>query len=154
MSWSEDEVLKAFGELTGIKFRFVAEEVKRQARRFSEHFTLQELELVVLWTKRQIARETGGFSQASLQWRVLMGTAYGDELVKFTERLGLAEEEMKRTGWRPPYVLCAAPKPAQPTLEKPEKPAPQEDVWEQGRAQFKAMQAQLFGPTFTRGDGS
>lgn len=153
MRWDHEAVLEAFGDLTGIRFRFVAEEMKRQAMRFAEHFTLQELELVVLWTKRQIAREAGGFSAVSLQWRIIMGTAYGDEFVRFQERLGLAEEEMKRTGWRPPYKLS---QPAQTTPvataplppEKAEKPAEGADVWEAGKRRFKEMQQQLF----TRGD--
>jgi len=149
MSWNHEDVLKAFGDLTGIRFRFVAEEMKRQAQRFAEHFTLQELELVILWTKRQIAKQTANFSQASLQWRVVMGTPYGDELLKFQERLGLAEEEMKRTGWRPPFELSADAKAAPVAKpEEPAKPAPNDDTWERGREKFRAMQEQLF----TRGD--
>jgi hypothetical protein len=107
--WNHEAVLRAFGELTGIRLRVVPEEVKRQAFTFASHFTLRELETVVLYVRRQIARNEGGLSAASLQWHVMMGSIGGGaDFLNFQNRLGLAEEAMKR-GWRPPFALCAAP---------------------------------------------
>lgn len=109
--WNHEAVLRAFGELTGIVLRVVPEEVKRQAFTFAEHFSLRDLDLVIQWTKRRIARSEGGYTQASLQWRVLMGgIGRGEDLLAFQERLGLAQEEIKR-GWRPVWKLCAASAP-------------------------------------------
>lgn len=96
------QVIEAFGRFTAIKFRVVPHSVQRQAVDFVRNgFTLQELELVIKWTRRQIEKNQGGYSAASLQWRVLFGDhGAADEWVCFQERLGLAELALK-SGWRP-----------------------------------------------------
>lgn len=139
MKWDIDAVLAAFAELTGIRFRFLPEDIRRQAHTFAQHFSLRDLELVILWTRRKIAAQAGGYSAASLQWRVLMGTPYaGSDFVVFQERLGLAEEEMKRTGWRPAFKL-AAPEPA---AHRPAAPAPaRPSAEEEGRIRAEASRA-------------
>jgi hypothetical protein len=107
-------VLAEFTRLTGIKFRVLPDSVARQAGKFvAAGFTLAELELVIAWTKRQIAT-VRNWGPESLQWRVLFGDhGAADEFVKFQERLGLAEEAQRR-GWRPklgnvPAVTKPAP---------------------------------------------
>lgn len=117
--WNHEAVLRAFGELSGIHFRVKPEEMLRQAHRFAEVFTLRELETVVLWTKRQIADQAGGFNAQSLTWRVIMGSAYGDEFIRFQERLGLATEAIKRRAWTPRYTLSGAP--AEPPRIAPQR---------------------------------
>lgn len=96
------EVIDAFSEWTGIRFKFVPHGVQRQAAAFVTHgFSLEGLELVIAWIRRQIARGVNGFSSASLQWRVLMGEhGAADEFMRFQERLGLAQEAIRR-GWKP-----------------------------------------------------
>lgn len=118
MSLHPNEVLQAFGTLTGIVFRLVPNDIERQAKQFVDHgFTLRDLELVVLWTQKQIAGRVNGFSRASLQWRTIFGAfGSGEDFVRFQERLGLAEGEIRK-GWRPVFTLGAEPKPTT-------KPAP------------------------------
>jgi hypothetical protein len=120
--WNYEAVLRAFGELTGIRLKRVPYAVQQQAVVFAETFTLRDLELVILYTRRQIARNEGGLSPASLQWHVLMGKPFehsaqdAGDFMAFQNRLGLAEEAMKRTKWQPPFRLSApaAPEPRQP----------------------------------------
>lgn len=124
--WNHESVLRAFGVLTGIRLRVVPEEVKRQAFTFAANFSLRELELVVLYVRRQIARNEGGFSAASLQWHTMMGSIGGGaDFLAFQNRLGLAEEAMRR-GWRPPFALTAPAAPVQTACTKP-APAMQSD---------------------------
>lgn len=145
MKWDHDAVLSAFAELTGIRFRFLPEDIRRQAATFAQHFSLRDLELVILWTRRKIAAQAGGYSAASLQWRVLMGTPYaGSDFVVFQERLGLAEEEMKRTGWRPAFKLSGAAAEGPAAARKPAAPAPTGEeearrIREQARALYEKM---------------
>lgn len=121
--WNFEAVFRAFGELTGIVFRVQPEEMKRQAQRFAETFTLAELETVVLWTKKQIADQAGGLNPQSLTWRILMGSAYGDEFIRFQERLGLANEAIRRRAFHPRLTLSAPPPAAAKAAPAPREPA-------------------------------
>ena len=146
--WTWAEVLADFKALTGIEFRFLGEEVKRHAQTFAEHFTREELELVILWTRKKIAEQAAGLSAASLQWRVLMGVrGCGDEFGKFQERLGLAREEMKRTGWRPRFTLCAAtmPGPVKKPVAVPVSAEEQARIAESVNAQARQARQALLG---------
>jgi hypothetical protein len=120
------EVMEAYAAMTGIKFRIMAPDVEKQACQFVDAaFTLEELELVIEWTRMQIRLQKGGYSDASLGWRVLFGKM-GDGLpfVAFQERLGMAEAARKR-GWRPALKVTAPARPA-PAFEKTTQAAPAE----------------------------
>jgi len=123
-----NEVIATFGRLTGIRFRFLPDGVSRQAVKFVERgFTLADLELVVLWIKYKTKRHECGFNDASLGWKCLFGD-YGssDEMLKFQDRLGQAETELKR-GWRPARICAEQP------VKRAEKPAEQKVSEEEGR---------------------
>lgn len=124
------DVISTYSRCTGIRFRFLPDGVSRQSVKFLERgFTLADLELVVLWIKRGISRRECGFNAASLGWRCLFGE-YGssDEMLKFQERLGLAEEAVKR-GWRPSLTSTrnGTEKPASAPKHPPEQKVSEEE---------------------------
>ncbi|HSI11753.1 MAG TPA: hypothetical protein VK961_06895 [Chthoniobacter sp.] len=83
------EVIAAWGELTGEKWRLVPYTVGVQASEFAgAGFTREEMELVVRYTQRMIAHEEGGFNAQSITWRVMAA----DQWQKFQERLALASK--------------------------------------------------------------
>ena len=145
--WNHEAVLRAFRALTEIELRVVPNEVAKQAVMVAENFSLRDLELVVLWTKKMIARGQGGFSNASLQWRVLMGRiGCGEDLMAFQDRLGTATAEMAR-GWKPPFRLSAPVQAARKADAPPVNAAPQPvDAATQARmaAEAKRQQQELF----------
>lgn len=138
------EVIATFSRLTGIHFKVLCNGVTYQAMKFVKSgFTLQELELVILWTKRQISRGEGGYSASSLQWRVLFGDyGSGDEMLKFQERLGLAEECVRK-GWRPPIAGMAVRPVAKPTAPVQERFS--EEEGKRAAAELREFAAKLKG---------
>lgn len=149
------QVVEAFGELTGITYRVTPHGVMRQAADFVKHgFTLADLELVIAYTKRGIQRGDSGFNAQSLTWRVLFGEhGAPDEWQKFQERLGLAQEMMRRTGWRPKLMhgdngrAQATTSPAgrvAATAAEQEQPASDEDR-QATAARLKEFQKQMKG---------
>ncbi len=114
------EVLSAFAQLTGIKFRILPDTVMRQAVIFGETFTLVELELVIQFIDRELKAGRCGYNQQSKQWKTLMGD-FGatNAFQNFQERLGLAEKACEK-GWRPRLTLGAQP--AQPKPRQASSP--------------------------------
>lgn len=126
------DVIATYSRCTGIRFRFLPDGVSRQSVKFLERgFTLSDLELVVLWIKRGISRHECGFNAASLGWRCMFGEfGSSDEMLKFQERLGLAEEAVKR-GWRPSLASAIAG-PEKP-VNTSKQPAEQKVSEEEGK---------------------
>lgn len=138
------EVIATFSRLTGITFRFLPDGVARQSAKFLERgFTVRDLELVILWTKRCISRHENGLNPASLGWRCLMGD-YGssDEMLKFQERLGLASEAVRK-GWRPQIAGMAARPVAKPT--EPVQERFSEEEGKRAAAELREFAAKLKG---------
>lgn len=98
-----EKVVACFTRLTGIEFRIPPHAVMRQAALFAKQFALEELEITVLWIKRQISLRKSGFTEASYSWKRLFGEhGSADEFQTFQERLSLANTERKR-GWKPKF---------------------------------------------------
>lgn len=141
------ELLAAFAQLTGIRFALGAHYQQAQAMELAKAgITVRDIEMVVLWTKREIAQPRSKFTAASLQWKVLMGLhGDGNEYGTFQERLGLAQEAVRR-GWSPRYKVSAdetAPKPAQAQLDM--EPRADPALFAAGAAQMRALRERMSG---------
>lgn len=138
------EVMDWFERWTGIKFRIMPHSVQRQAIKFLKAgFTLEELEMVIAWTKYQIQRGEGGFNAGSLQWRVLFGDhGAADEFMRFQERLGLAEEARKR-GWRFKSALGVPVQGKPVETAKPAMPPKPVETWEEREARLAKASAEM-----------
>lgn len=138
------EVIATFTRLTGIRLREpFPQYVMAQASTFAKHFEMRELELVILWTKRQASRHEGGYSSASIQWHVLFGRhGAGDEMLTFQERLGLAEEAVRK-GWRPPIAGMAVRPVAKPSTPVQERFS--EEEGKRAAAELREFAAKLKG---------
>lgn len=90
-------VLSEYSRLTGIKLRVVSHDQEAQAIEFVKHgFTIADLESVIAWTILQIMANKNGFSQLSLQWRVLFGRrGAGDEWQTFNDRLAMSQKTVR-----------------------------------------------------------
>ncbi len=90
-------VLECFSKLTGIRIRVISHDMEAQAIEFLKHgFALSDLESVVGWTQTQIRSGKNGFSELSLQWRVLFGRrGAGDEWETFQSRLAMAQKTIR-----------------------------------------------------------
>lgn len=134
------DLLSAFEQLTGIRFAIGAHYQQAQAIELARAgITVRDLELVILWTRREMAAPRSPYKAASLSWRTLMG-AHGDgnEFVCFQERLGLANAAVAK-GWRPAFKLTAAPAPLRVVPDP--QPAPDPALWDAGRAAMAAWKA-------------
>ncbi len=113
-------LFERYHTLTGIQFRLIGDDQARQGFEFLKSFTMEELDLVVKWTKWMIGKGANGYSQASLQWKVIMGQyGAGDMFQTFQERLGMAQEAIKRKALR----NATAGAPATPSNPRPEPDA-------------------------------
>ncbi len=110
-----EQVLLRFTELTGIAFRIVPHYVERQACAFTKFFSLEDLEKVVSFLRWKLATRASGFTTASYSWRKLFGDhGAGDEWLCFQERLGQADEALKRGVWKPKFAKPAEPPDPEP----------------------------------------
>jgi hypothetical protein len=149
MNTKPQDVIDLHARLTGQRMRLVPHSVQRQASKFVEHFSLAELEIVLLFTQRQISRNECGYNTQSLTWRVLFGDhGAADEFLKFQERLGMAEEARRR-GWKPRLSTGApsksAPEPKSAPVAPQTEPDPQEFAATAER--LRAFRERLRGPT-------
>lgn len=138
LAMTAPDLLNAFSELTGIRFAIGAHYQQAQAIELAAAgFTVRDLELVVLWTRKELRDPRSIYRKASLGWKALMGEhGGGDEYVQFQTRLGLANEDMRR-GWRPPFKLTAAPAPLRVVPDPQPAPATAERYAE-GARQMRA----------------
>lgn len=98
------EVIDTWGELTGEVWRLVPYAVGQAAEEFARAgFTREDMDIVVRYTRRQIARGESGYNPQSLLWRVVSA----DRWQKFQERLSMAQEALRR-------YAASKPKPLEP----------------------------------------
>lgn len=99
-----DDVLSAYALASGTAFRIIPHYVQRQASAFVLHFTLDDLQLVVAYLKRQVNIGKHNMTAASYSWRKLFGDhGSGDEFQTFQERLGQAQDAVAK-GWKPAFM--------------------------------------------------
>lgn len=108
------EVIQEWGRLTGQTWRLVPHSVQYQAAEFcTAGFTLEEMRLVVEYTRRKVAKERDGFNVQSLTWRIMAD----DRWQKFQERLSDARKTKLGSA-----ILLAGAKTVPPAPLSPTKP--------------------------------
>lgn len=132
------DVIKAWEEITGEKWRLVPYIVTSQASEFaSAGFTKEDLKLVVTYTRKMIAREEGGFNAQSATWRVLAA----DNWQKFQERLAAAQKtRLARMIYGQADTARPAPSPT-PTVS----PADAERIAAEARAEAARFRESMKG---------
>lgn len=101
----------------------------------SRGYTEEDLDLVIRWTKAQIARGENGFSPLSLQFRVMV-----QDLDRFEERLALARQKYAGKAWE---EKLAAVQPAG-VAETPQELS--DEAKAAGRAQLEDFKRKLRNP--------
>lgn len=148
MTPEPQQVIVLYNQLMGTRLNDLLHDVASQAVLFvKQGFTLEDLEITVLWLRREIAAQRNGYNQQSLTWRGLFGRhGAGDEWLNFHDRLAKAREA-QRKGWKP-RLSTAKEEPAKLTpnvIPMPEQSSFDRDKWEKEKAEREAFRRGIIG---------
>lgn len=143
------QVIQLFNSLIGTRYSDLVPDVRNQSRLYVEQgFTLEDLEITILWIRREKAAGRNGFNESSTSWRCLFGRhGAGDEWLNFHDRLAKAREA-QRKGWKP-KLTTAAQEP--PRLNPNVIPMPEQkgdfdaEKWAKSQAEREEFKRRLAG---------
>lgn len=94
MTPSPEQVAACFSRCTGIRLRYLSHNQHHLCAEFVKHFTLEELEIVIIYVQKQI--QIGKLDERSLAFRNIMGEyGGGNEFASFQDRLAMASKQVR-----------------------------------------------------------